>query len=112
MQLLTILLQDAGAGAGGMGMGMGNMLFFLGIILIFYFFMIRPQTKKQKEERLFREALTKGDKVITIGGLHGKISALEEHTAILQVDDSTKIRVEKSALRAAPAPAEKKAEKK
>ncbi len=104
MNILTIFLQETPSA----GFGIQNMLFFLGIILIFYFFMIRPQTKRQKEERIFRESLGKGDKVHTIGGIHGIIVTLEENTVILKIDDTTKIRIEKSALRAAPAPAEKK----
>ena len=104
MNILTILLQETPSP----GFGPQQIFFFVGILLIFYFFMIRPQTKRQKEERIFKESLSKGDKVHTIGGIHGKIVTLEETSVILQIDDSTKIRIEKSALRAAPAPVEKK----
>jgi preprotein translocase subunit YajC len=68
------------------------------IIVVFYFFMIRPQMKRQKELKKFREALKKGDKVITTGGIYGKIVDIEEHTVLLEVDNNVKIRVDKVAL--------------
>ncbi|MEM6629947.1 MAG: preprotein translocase subunit YajC [Bacteroidota bacterium] len=76
-----------------------QILFFIAILGVFYFFMIRPQQKKQKEERVFREQLKKGDKVVTIGGIHGKVTSMNETSAVIQVDDNTKIRFEKTALR-------------
>ncbi len=71
---------------------------FLVIIVIFYFFLIRPQVKRQKELRLFRESLGKGDKVVTTGGIYGKIVELKDNTVIMQVDDNVHIRVDKSAI--------------
>ncbi|WP_321290353.1 preprotein translocase subunit YajC [uncultured Sunxiuqinia sp.] len=68
------------------------------IIVVFYFFMIRPQMKKQKELRKFRESLAKGDKVVTTGGIYGKIVEIKDHYILLQVDDNVKIRVDKSAV--------------
>ena len=68
--LASILLQAASGGAGG---GMSGMIMILAIIVIFYFFMIRPQNKKQKEIKKAREAMKKGDKVVTAGGIHGRI---------------------------------------
>ncbi len=56
------------------GEGMGNLLMIGLIVVVFYFFMIRPQAKKQKEEKKFRESIKKGDKVVTVGGIHGKIA--------------------------------------
>lgn len=67
------------------------------IIVVFYFFMIRPQMKRQKELKKFREGLTVGDKVVTIGGLHGKILEVAESTVVIAVE-SGKIRVDKSAV--------------
>lgn len=67
------------------------------IIVVFYFFMIRPQMKKQKELKKFRENLAVGDKVVTIGGIHGKILAIDEST-ILVGTESGKIRFDKSAI--------------
>ena len=66
------------------------------IVVVFYFFMIRPQTKKQKELKKFRESLAAGDKVVTIGGIHGKILEIGESTVLLS-SEGTKIRLEKSA---------------
>ena len=76
-----------------------QILFFIAILAVFYFFMIRPQQKRQKEERSFREQLKKGDKVVTIGGIHGKVTNISETSAVIQVDDNVKIRFEKTALR-------------
>ena len=76
------------------------MSFFLligGMFLIMYLFMIRPQVKKQKEAKTFRAELKKGDKVVTIGGIHGKVADMNERTVLIQVDGA-KIRLEKSAL--------------
>ena len=68
------------------------------IIVVFYFFMIRPQMKKQKEVTAFRNSLQKGDKVVTTGGIYGKILELKDNYVLLQVDDNVKIRVDKAAL--------------
>lgn len=67
------------------------------IVVVFYFFMIRPQMKKQKELKKFRENLKKGDKVVTIGGIHGKILEISDATILLDSDGS-KIRFDKSAI--------------
>ena len=67
------------------------------VVVVFYFFMIRPQTKKQKELRKFRENLKAGDKVVTIGGIHGKILEVAESTVLIS-SEGTKIRLEKSAI--------------
>ena len=67
------------------------------ILVVFYFFMIRPQMKKQKELKKFRESLKAGDKVVTIGGVHGKILEVSEST-ILVSSEGTKIRFDKSAI--------------
>ena len=68
------------------------------IIVVFYFFMIRPQMKKQKELSAFRNSLAKGDKVVTTGGIYGKIIEMKDTTVLLQVDDNVKIRVDKAAI--------------
>jgi preprotein translocase subunit YajC len=78
----------------------GGLSFFIllgGMFLIIYFFMIRPQIKRQKEAKKFREALEKGDKVVTIGGVHGKIVELGDDTVVISVEQG-KLRVSKSAL--------------
>ena len=68
------------------------------IIAVFYFFMIRPQMKKQKEVAAFRNSLQKGDKVVTTGGIYGKILELKDNYVLLLIDENVKIRVDKSAL--------------
>ena len=68
------------------------------IIVVFYFFMIRPQMKRQKELLAFRNSIAKGDKVVTTGGIYGKIIEIKDTTVLLQVDDNVKIRVDKAAI--------------
>ncbi len=86
-----ILLQAAGS-------GMSSLIMFGMIFAVMYFFMIRPQIKKQKKEREYRSALQKGDKVITIGGIHGKITDIKEDTVIIEVHGGTTLKVEKTAV--------------
>jgi preprotein translocase subunit YajC len=68
------------------------------IIVVFYFFMIRPQMKRQKELKNFRESLQKGDKVITLGGMYGKIQEIQENAVILEIADNVRIKVDKNGL--------------
>jgi preprotein translocase subunit YajC len=94
--LVHILAQ---AGTEAPGGGYTQIIFFVGIALVFYFFMIRPQQKKQKEQKKFTEEIQKGDQVITIGGIHAKVYAVEETTVVLDIDGKgTKVTFEKSAL--------------
>ncbi|MFP4089218.1 MAG: preprotein translocase subunit YajC [Cyclobacteriaceae bacterium] len=90
----TILLQAAD-GQGGL---IGNLILIGGIALIFYFFMIRPQQKRQKDQRKFIDAIKKGDMVVTVGGVHGKIVELQDDTIVLEVDRGAKIKFEKSSI--------------
>ncbi|MEO0468885.1 MAG: preprotein translocase subunit YajC [Bacteroidota bacterium] len=99
MNLLLILLQDGAEGAGGIDPAMGQMLLFGGVILIFWFFIIRPQSKRQKDERKFREALQKGDRVKTVGGIYGNVEQIDEDSVLIRVDNNTKLRVDKVAIR-------------
>jgi len=75
-----------------------NILFWVGIIAVFYFFMIRPQAKRAKEAKKFREALAKGTKVVTIGGIHGKVVEVQEKTVLIDTTTGTKLKIEKSAI--------------
>ena len=68
------------------------------LIVVFYFFMIRPQMKKQKEIRKYRENLQKGDKVITTGGIYGKITEIKEQTVTLEISENVRIKVDKNGL--------------
>jgi preprotein translocase subunit YajC len=75
-----------------------QMLPILAIIVVFYFFFIRPQMKKSKEQKKYREALKKGDKIITIGGIHGKIIEVQDTTFTIEVEGQMKLRIERSAV--------------
>ena len=88
-----LILQAPGGGAGTM-----NLIFIGGILLVFYFFMIRPQQKKQKDQKKFIGAIKKGDMVVTLGGIHGKITSLDENTITLEVDRGARIKMEKSSI--------------
>ena len=74
------------------------MIFLVLIIVVFYFFMIRPQVKKQKEMTNYRNSLAKGDKVATTGGIYGKITDVKEKTVTLEIADNVLVKVDKSAL--------------
>lgn len=80
------------------GGGFGSLIFLLLIIVIFYLFFIRPQMKRSKDQKKFRENLKKGDKIITIGGLHGKIVEVQETTFTIEVAENIRLRFEKSAI--------------
>ena len=75
-----------------------SMLMILSILLVFYFFMIRPQMTKAKKERAFKESITKGSKVVTSGGIHGKITDIAESTIDLEVAPNFRLKLEKSAI--------------
>jgi len=80
------------------GGGLMSMLPLLLIFVVFYFFMIRPQMRKAKDQKNYRNTLSKGDKVITIGGVHGKIVDMDDTTVILEMIDKARVKVEKSAI--------------
>jgi len=75
-----------------------SMLPLLLIVVVFYFFMIRPQMKRQKEVRKFRESLAKGDKVVTTGGVYGKIVEVKETVIILEIAKDVHITVDKNGI--------------
>ena len=66
--------------------------------MVFYFFMIRPQQKKQKEQKKFIEEIKRGDQVITVGGIHGKVLSVEDDTLMLEVVKGVKMKVQKSSI--------------
>lgn len=68
------------------------------IIVIFYFFLMRPQMKRQKELRTFRDSLAKGDKIVTTGGIYGKILEVKDTYVVMQIDENVKIKVDKAAV--------------
>jgi len=89
-----VLLQEAAPA----GNGMMNIVMIVALIAIFYFFMIRPQQKRQKEIRKFREALTVGDRIITAGGIHGKIRGVKDNSFIVEIADNVKITIDKGSV--------------
>lgn len=83
---------------GGMGSLFGSLLPFLLIILVFYFLILRPQQKRQKEKARLLESVQKGDKIITSGGIHGTVEGLEDKTVLVKIADNTKVKMERSAI--------------
>jgi preprotein translocase subunit YajC len=75
-----------------------SLLPFLLIIVVFYFFMIRPQMKRQKELRKYRDALKKGDKIITTGGIYGRVLEVKDTQVIMEIADNVSIKIDKSAV--------------
>jgi len=80
------------------GFDITGLIFPILIVVVFYFFMIRPQLKKAKDQKKYRESLKKGDKIITIGGIHGKILDIQETTLIIEVESGNKLKIERSAI--------------
>lgn len=97
MSFISFLQTTAPQGS-ATGQMLTTIIPFALIILIFYFFIIRPQNKKQKETEKMIAALKKGDKVVTIGGIHGVVSSTKENTIIVKVDDNAKIEFNRTAI--------------
>lgn len=95
--MLTIILQTAAAQPAGNGLWSMLIMFVL-IFAVMYFFMIRPQKKQQKAIEEMRKSLTKGDKVITAGGIYGTIADIDATSVLVKVDGDVKIRVDKSCI--------------
>lgn len=91
--LHQILLQAPAANS-----NISTLIFIGAMVLVFYFFMVRPQQKKIRDQKKFRESLVKGAQVVTIGGLHGKIISVEDTTVVLEVDRGVRLTFEKSAI--------------
>ena len=81
-----------------LGEGGSTILMFVLMFVVFYLFMIRPQMKKTKEEKKFRDELKKGDKVVTIGGIHAKIAEVKETTLVIDTGEGQRLKIEKSAV--------------
>jgi preprotein translocase subunit YajC len=90
--MLSIFLQES------QGFPMQSIIMMVLIFGVFYFFMIRPQAKKQKDLKKYRENLQKGDAVVTIGGIHGKITEVKDTTITIKIAEGTEIKLEKSAI--------------
>jgi preprotein translocase subunit YajC len=92
MMNLFILLQTTP------GSGIASFLPFLLIMVVFYFFMIRPQINRQRAEQEFQKELKKGDKVTTVGGIYGKVTGIKESKIILEISENTKITIERNSI--------------
>ncbi|MEO8148043.1 MAG: preprotein translocase subunit YajC [Bacteroidia bacterium] len=92
--MLNILLQAS------QGSGYSGLVMMGAIVVIMYFFMIRPQMKKAKDEKKFVDSVQKGDKVVTIGGIHGKITEISDTTFLMDIDKNVTMRVEKKSISA------------
>ncbi|MBX2895176.1 MAG: preprotein translocase subunit YajC [Cyclobacteriaceae bacterium] len=93
--IYSILVQAQTPG----GSGLTTQLLFMGaLIAVFYFFMIRPQQKKAKDQKKFTEEIKKGDYVVTIGGLHGRVAEIEDDTFIIEVERGGRLKYSKSAV--------------
>lgn len=91
----TIFLQATDGG----GSSIAPFIFMALIFVVMYFFMIRPQSKKAKEQKKFIEEIKKGDKVVTAGGIHGKVIKVNnDGTFLIEVDSNTKLKIEKSVI--------------
>jgi preprotein translocase subunit YajC len=104
-----------GAPAGGSGDPKATLMSFapiVAIIAIFYFLIIRPQNKKQKETKRMLDELKKGDRVVSIGGIHGVIQSVRESSVVIKVDESTKIEFSRSAIASVEASGKVRAEDK
>ena len=80
------------------GNGFAGFLPIVLIIVVFYFFMIRPQINRQRGEEKFRSEIKKGDKVVTIGGMHGKVSSIQETKITLEISENTRVVIDKHAV--------------
>ena len=80
------------------GSGIASFLPFLLIMVVFYFFMIRPQINRQRAEQEFQKELKKGDKVTTVGGIYGKVTGIKESKIILEISENTKITIERNSI--------------
>ncbi len=93
--LIAMAPQGGQQGGGGM---VGTLIMFAAIFAIFYFMIIRPQQKRQKEKEKMLNALKKGDKVMTSGGIHGVVAGMDEKTVLVEVAKDVKIKFERSAI--------------
>lgn len=111
MNLLSILLQADTATDGGGFLGGGSMSMIMMMVVLFaimYFFMIRPQQKKQKAIQEARNAMKTGDRVVTAGGIHGKIKEVGDTYFVIEITDGVKIKVEKGSVYASASDTEQK----
>jgi preprotein translocase subunit YajC len=104
MNLVTILLQGGGFSASSLN----NILLIVALIAIFYLFMIRPQQKRQKDIQKAREAIKPGDRIVTSGGVYGKVKEINEKHMLVEIADNVRIRIDKNSVFASPEDAQQK----
>jgi preprotein translocase subunit YajC len=92
---LIILMAPQGEGGPGL---MSNLILFGSIILIFYFMIIRPQQKRAKDRQKMLDAVKKGDKIITSGGMYGTVAGLDEKTVLVQIADNVKVKIDRGSI--------------
>lgn len=95
MKLMTILLFSANEAPGN---GNATLIMLVLMFAIIYFFMIRPQSKKAKEQKQFKEQLKKGDEVVTIGGIYGKIAEIKSDRIVLEISKDVKVNITRDAI--------------
>lgn len=100
---LVLMAQPQGEAGSGLT---STLIMFALIFLIFYFMIIRPQQKRQKERQKMLDAVKKGDKIVTSGGIHGTIVGVEEKTLLVQIADNVKVKVERGSIAAVTREAE------
>jgi preprotein translocase subunit YajC len=93
--ILGLFLQQP---QGGFEQLLSTIVPFLLIILVFYFLILRPQQKRQKEKIKLLESVKKGDRIITTGGMHGLVEGIEDKSVLVKIDDNVKVKIEKSAI--------------
>ncbi len=96
--MFALLLLAGSPGGGAAGNPLITFLPLILIFVVFYFFLIRPQKKKEDERKKMIEAVKKGDRVVTVGGIHGTILEVDEASVLAQVDANTKLRFDKSSV--------------
>ncbi len=96
--LYTILLDAAPTPPGSGGGGMSMLLMMVAVFAIFYFLLFAPQQKKQKKVNAFRESLKNGDKVMTAGGIYGRVREVKDNAVILEIADGVRIKIDKNSI--------------
>jgi preprotein translocase subunit YajC len=98
MSYLIFALSSSSGGTKGGGSLLVNLLPIIAIFIIFYFILIKPQQKKQKEHGNMISHLSRGDKIVTNGGLYGKVVDVKEHIIVIKISDDVKVEIVKSAV--------------
>lgn len=98
LAFLYLMSQPSGTASGGQSNALITFLPLILVFVVFYFFMIRPQMKKQKEMTSYRNSLKKGDKVVTTGGIYGRVQEVRDNYIMMDAGGDIKLKVDKSAL--------------